>query len=113
MSQSRIETFKTMLQDHPDDALIWYGLANEYVSLEQWSQAIEALRHVIRINPDYPAAYQQLGLAHLNLGDVQEARRVWSEGALVAARNGAVNAEHHINRLLADLKTPSPSSFCA
>src|SRR5262249_28729938 len=36
MSQSRIDAFKEMLQQQPDEVMIWYGLATEYSKLESW-----------------------------------------------------------------------------
>ena len=56
-----------MASAQPDDVMIWYGLGSEYVKLEQWTEAVEALRHVLRINPDYTAAYQMLGSALASL----------------------------------------------
>src|SRR5262249_20813311 len=50
-----------MLKDQPDNEMIWYGLVNEYIKLENWPAAIEAHRNVIRIKPDYTWAYQMLG----------------------------------------------------
>ena len=101
MSQSRIAAFKGLLEEQPDDAMIWYGLANEYVKLQQWTEAAEALRNVIRRSPDSTAAYQLLGSALLNLGKADEARGVWAEGMRVAERTGAWNARGHMERLLA------------
>jgi predicted Zn-dependent protease len=102
MSQSRIEAFKSLLEEQPDEAMIWYGLANEYLKLEEWNEAIVALQNVLRCNAEYTAAYQMLGTALLNQGDRQEARRAWREGIAVAERTGAWNARGHMERLLAD-----------
>jgi hypothetical protein len=33
MTQSRIDAFTAMLKDQPDNEMIWYGLANEYMKL--------------------------------------------------------------------------------
>jgi predicted Zn-dependent protease len=63
MTQSRIDAFTSMLKDQPDNEMIWYGLANEYMKLENWPAAVDALRNVIRIKPDYTSAYQMLGAA--------------------------------------------------
>jgi predicted Zn-dependent protease len=112
MSQSRIEAFTTMLKDQPDNEMIWYGLANEYTKLENWAEAIEALRNVIRIKPDYTSAYQMLGAALVNLGDRDEARRVWMEGITAANRTGAWKARQHMEGLLAGLTAVSEPGFC-
>ncbi len=109
MSQSRIDAFKGLLEEQPDEAMIWYGLASEYIKLESWGEATDALQNVIRCNGDYTAAYQMLGSALLNQGNADEARRVWTEGLEVATRTGAWNARGHMEKLLAQTKV-EPSS---
>ena len=113
MSQSRIEAFEEMVKEQPDDAMIWYGLATEYGKLSDWSKATNALRNVIRCNPDYTAAYQMLGTALQNLGDIEEARRVWMAGIEAATRTGAWKARGHMEGLLAQMKTDSDTEFCS
>ncbi|MFN2455954.1 MAG: tetratricopeptide repeat protein [Pyrinomonadaceae bacterium] len=113
MAQSRIEVFETMARDQPDDALIHYGLATEYTKLERWNDAVESLRNVIRINPDYTAAYQMLGTALANAGHTDEARRAWTNGVASATRTGAWKARQHMEGLLAGMKTDAASGFCA
>ena len=101
MSQSRIDAFTAMLKDQPDNEMIWYGLANEYTKLEKWTEAVDAFRNVIRIKPDYTAAYQMLGSALMTLGEHNEAKRAWTEGIEVAGRTGAWKARQHMEGLLA------------
>jgi predicted Zn-dependent protease len=111
MAQSRIDIFAEMAKQQPEDAMIWYGLASEYVKVEKWGEAANALQNVLRINPDYTAAYQMLGTALMNEGQREEARRVWTEGVEVAGRTGAWKARQHMEGLLAGLSAPG-SEFC-
>jgi Flp pilus assembly protein TadD len=113
MAQSRIDIFRQMAHDQPDDAMIWYGLGSEYFKLEQWGEAVLALRNVLRINPDYTAAYQMLGSALLSLGETEQARRAWADGIETAKRTGAWKAGQHMEGLLAGVKDESGSGFCA
>jgi cytochrome c-type biogenesis protein CcmH/NrfG len=106
-----------MVKQQPDDAMIWYGLASEYVKAERWSEAADALRNVVRINPDYTAAFQMLGTALMNQGQSEEARRIWTQGIEVANRTGAWKARQHIEGLLANVNaassgSASSSEFC-
>jgi predicted Zn-dependent protease len=112
MSQSRIQVFKEMLQQQPDEVMVWYGLATEYSKLANWSEAAEALRNVLRLNPDYTAAYQMLGTALINLGDREGARQMWSRGLEAADRTGAWKARQHLEALLADAAEGSSSELC-
>jgi predicted Zn-dependent protease len=101
-----------MLKDQPDNEMIWYGLANEFTKLEKWPEAVDALRNVIRIKPDYTAAFQMLGSALLIAGERDEARQVWTEGIEVAGRTGAWKARQHMEGLLAGTATEVESGFC-
>ena len=101
-----------MAREQPGDAMIWYGLASEYVKLERWSEAAEALRHVLRLNPDYTAAYQMLGTALWNQGENEEARRAWTDGIATATRTGAWKARQHMEGLLAEAGPASGTGFC-
>jgi predicted Zn-dependent protease len=112
MAQSRIDAFTAMLKDQPDNEMIWYGLANEYMKLENWSAAIDAFRNVIRIKPDYTSAYQMLGSALVKQEGIEEARRVWMEGIEAANRTGAWKARQHMEALLAGLTDEAEPGFC-
>jgi predicted Zn-dependent protease len=119
MSQSRIDAFRSLLEEQPDEAVVWYGLATEYIKLENWTDATNALQNVIRCNPDYTAAYQMLGSAFQSQGKADEARRVWTEGIAVATKMGAWNARGHMEKLLSqsEVASASPnqssSKFCS
>ena len=107
-----------MAESQPDDAMIWYGLANEYVKLERWSEAAEALTRVVRLNADLTAAYQLLGTALVHLGRREEARRAWTQGIETANRTGAWKARQHMEGLLAAEESAAQekdagANFCA
>ena len=113
MAQSKVELFAQMARDQPDNEMVWYGLANEHVKLEQWREAAEALNRVVGLKPDYTAAYQLLGTALANLGEREEARRVWRDGIAVAKRAGAWKAQQHMEGLLANTETEvNPPGLC-
>jgi cytochrome c-type biogenesis protein CcmH/NrfG len=92
-----------MAKQQPGDALVWYGLASEYFKAENWSEAANALERVVQLNPDYTAAYQMLGTAHLNQGRPQDARRAWEKGIEASHRTGAWKARQHMEGLLAGM----------
>jgi predicted Zn-dependent protease len=111
MSQDRIPIFESMAQDQPDNVMVWYGLASEYVKVERWSEAAAALQKVVEINPDYTAAYQMLGTALLSLGNAEAAAQAWSTGIDAAVRTGAWKARDHMKGLMAGIRPDS--DFCS
>ncbi|MEJ7618261.1 MAG: hypothetical protein WKF30_15140 [Pyrinomonadaceae bacterium] len=100
MSQSRIDALVEMVKNDQENELIWCGLANEYAKAEMWSAAAESLDRVVRLKPDYTAAYQLLGTVLNHQGKAAEARNVWAEGIKVAARTGAWKARQHMESLM-------------
>ena len=101
-----------MVQQQPDEVMIWYGLGSELFKVERWAEAAEALATVIRLNPDYTAAYQMLGSALNSEGKREEARAIWQKGIEVADRTGAWKARQHLEGLLASPKTSDENEFC-
>jgi tetratricopeptide (TPR) repeat protein len=113
--QSRIDIFAEMVKQQPADAMIWYGLASEYVKVERWIEAADALRKVVELNPDYTAAYQMLGTALLSQGAAEDARRAWKKGIEAADRTGAWKARQHMEGLLKGTQTQTDAAaanFC-
>jgi predicted Zn-dependent protease len=100
MVQSKIEIFTAMLAEQPENAMIWYGLASEQYKLENWVEAVKALRQVVSLNPDYTAAYQMLGTALAKNDDLAGAQQAWRDGIEAAGRTGAWKAGQHMQALL-------------
>jgi len=60
MAEDRLKALLAIAEAQPEEVMIWYGLANEYVKLERWQEAVDALRRTVALNPDYTSAYQML-----------------------------------------------------
>jgi len=101
MAEDRIKALLAIAEAQPEEVMIWYGLANEYVKLERWQEAVDALRRTVALNAEYTSAYQMLGTAMMKLGRREDARLAWIEGIEVAGRTGAWNARQHMESLLA------------
>ena len=93
-----------MVKQDPAQPMVWYGLASEYLKLERWADAADALRNCILHNADYTAAYQILGTALMNTGEREAARGAWTTGVEVATRTGAWKAKQHMEGLLAGIQ---------
>ena len=114
MAEDRLKALLAIAEAQPEEVMIWYGLANEYVKLERWQEAVDALRRTLALNPDYTSAYQMLGTALMNLEQSEAARVAWTDGVAVATRTGAWKARDHMERLLADATDSSANGgLCA
>jgi predicted Zn-dependent protease len=77
---SRIETFKQMLESDPENTMVLFGLANEYMKAEHWQDAVETLTNYLDKADDEGAAYGMLARAFEKLGRRDEARASYERG---------------------------------
>jgi predicted Zn-dependent protease len=83
-----IEAFENMLTQGRDDALLRFSLGNAYLQQNRPLQAIEHLRAALRHDPDYSAAWKQLGNALTAAERPDEALAAYDQGVRVAQQKG-------------------------
>lgn len=88
MNDSKIETLKTLVEKNPNNPLGRYGLANEYLKLEMYREAIEQIEAYLKLKDDQGAVYRILGEALLKLGKKEEAKEAYRKGIEAAERHG-------------------------
>jgi predicted Zn-dependent protease len=88
MSVSKIETLKALVEKNPNNPLGRYGLANEYLKLEMYEEAIEQIEAYLKLKEDQGAVYRMLGEALLKLGRREEAKEVYRKGIEAAKHHG-------------------------
>ncbi len=96
MATSRIEMFRQMLESEPENSMVRFGLANEYLKAGQHAEAVEALEEYLRRAEDEGAAYGMLARALEKLGRRDEARAAYERGIKAAlAHNHPSMAEDY------------------
>lgn len=88
MAASRIDTFKQMLESDPDNTLVRFGLANEYLKAEQYEEAIDALNNYLQRADDEGAAFGMLARAYEKVGMREAARESYLRGIEAADKHG-------------------------
>lgn len=88
MTSPKLETFRSMVAKHPDNALARFGLANEALKAELYEEAVENLRAYIGMHEDEGNAYGRLAQALERLGRRDEARDALHQGIDAAGRFG-------------------------
>ena len=88
MSNSKIENLKALVEKNPDNPLGRYGLANEYLKLEMYEDAIEQIEAYLKLKDDQGAVYRMLGEALLKLGRKEDAKEAYKKGIEAAHRHG-------------------------
>ena len=91
---ARIEMLTSMLGSDPGDLFMNYALAVEYMADHREADAEAQFKKVLALEPDYIAAYYQLGKLYESQGNIQEALsffRTGLEKARLKKDNKAIN----------------------
>jgi predicted Zn-dependent protease len=88
MATSRIETFKQMLESDPENVLVRFGLANEYLKAERYEEAIAAFNDYLQRADDEGAAFGMLARAYEKTGQRERAREAYLRGIEAANLHG-------------------------
>jgi predicted Zn-dependent protease len=88
MAASRIETFKQMLESDPENTLVRFGLANEYLKAGLYEEAIGALNDYLQRADDEGAAFGMLARALERVGRRDDAREAYQRGIEAAELHG-------------------------
>jgi Tfp pilus assembly protein PilF len=83
---SRIDLLKGFLEENPKDSFSRYALALEYIKLGQLDDSRREFESVRDNDPDYLAAYYQLGQLYQRMGLKHEAEKTFRTGITVATR---------------------------
>lgn len=102
-----LANFERMLAAGKDNALLRFGLGNEYLKAGDPATAIKHLRSALAFDPGYSAAWKLLGRALAEAEEPAEALGVYREGIAAAAKKGDKQAmkemQVHARRLAKQL----------
>lgn len=97
METPRSEMFRKLLQRDESNPMVLYSLGNELFKEGRHAEARDHLKRAVENKPDYSVAYRTLGRAHFELGEDDEAKRVFEEGRRVAGANGDLQTVREID----------------
>ncbi|MGI8542685.1 MAG: tetratricopeptide repeat protein [Aridibacter sp.] len=84
----RIEVFKQMLESEPSNAMVLFGLANEYLKAENYQDGIKTLKEYLEKADDEGAAYGMLAKAYEATGESEKAKSAYEKGIEVSNQHG-------------------------
>lgn len=96
----RLAFLEKLTTSGSDDPMAWYGLAQEYRSLERHDDALAAFQTLRGKHPGYVAQYLMCGQMLEKMGRVDDARE-WLKAGIDAAR--AKRDAHALSELEAAL----------
>jgi len=88
MTTSRIELFKQLLINDPENTTVMFGLAKEYEKTGRNEELIETLNRYIDASDDEGNAFGMLASAYERLGKRDEAKQAYKRGIETAQRHG-------------------------
>jgi Fe-S cluster biosynthesis and repair protein YggX len=107
-SASRIEQFKKMAQDDPNNELGHFSLGRAYLDAGNFTESASCLRRCLEINPKLSKAYQLLATALLKLDQKDAAIAQLTAGVLIAHERGDVMPKNDMLAQLKQLGAPVP-----
>jgi len=102
--KSRREMLEQFLAEKPSDAFARYGLALECVKLGDDAAAVEHFQKLLEMHPKYVGGYFQFGQLLSRLGRLDEARKILSDGIIVAQQAGDMHARDQMQAALTLLR---------
>ncbi len=100
---ARIEQFRKMANDDPNNELGHFSLGREYLNAGQWSEAVQSLERALSINPNLSKAYQLVGQALLEQGQRDRAIERLTAGVTKADERGDILPRNEMTRMLQQL----------
>lgn len=104
MERTRLEMLEQFVKDSPKDSFCWYGLALEYKSLGRIDEAVQTLKRLVEMDPDYSSAFLQLGNL-LRDSSPSEAKAIFQRGVQAAQRKGEWKNKSEMEAALQELES--------
>lgn len=102
MTNPRIENLQRMLEKHPDDARLRFGLALEYEKAGRWEDVAHHLEQYLQRTEDEGNAWGRLGAALRRLDRHDEARAAYRKGIEAATRHNHPTMAAEFEEVLAE-----------
>ena len=100
----RREVLEEFVARQPSDAFARYGLALECSKLGDHSAAASHFQALLEAHPEYVPGYFQFAQLLVRLGRLEEARKLLSDGIVVAQKSGDIHARDEMQAALDSLR---------
>jgi tetratricopeptide (TPR) repeat protein len=100
----RIARLKTFIDQYPADMFSRHALAMEFVKFGQYPEALEAMVSLLAADENHSGTYYHLGKLYEQLGDHDNAIRIYEKGIFIAGKVRAENDLRELKGALSQLK---------
>ena len=105
---ARIEQFRKMAHDDPNNELGHFSLGRALMDAGQFDEAVASIDRALAINPNLSKAYELAATALLRLNRRDDAIARLTAGVKVADTRGDVMPRNAMTKMLQDLGAPVP-----
>jgi predicted Zn-dependent protease len=107
MDTERLQQFQALIALEPHDTVLRFGLGELYIEAGDFVGAAEQFAEIVRLDPQYSAAYRYLGQAYAALDRPAEAEAVFQRGIAVAEARGDLQTAKEMQVFLRRLHKPA------
>ena len=100
----RLEGLLEFYKKDPNDPFTLYGLALEYMSVQQFDNAEEYFQQLLDNDPGYVAGYMQYAQLKEKQDRIDEAKELYSRGIEAANKTGDKKSAKEMEDFLSDLE---------
>ncbi len=104
MTNPRLESFRAMVASNPGNPLARFGLANEALKAELWSEAVDNLQAYLASYDDEGNGYGRLAQGLERVGRIEEARQALRDGIAAAYRFGHAGLANELSARLDEME---------
>lgn len=108
MDAERVAQFQALIALEPEDTVLRFGLGELYVEAGDFARAAEQFAEIVRLDPQYSAAYRYLGQSYAALEQRTEARQIFACGIAVAETRGDLQTAKEMRVFLRRLDQQTP-----
>lgn len=101
--KNRLESLLELYKKDPLDSFLIYGIALEYISLNDFQKAEEYLRNLLKSDPAYVPGFMQLGRVLENQNKLEQAKAIYNEGINAANKSGDRKSAKEMEEFLDEL----------
>ena len=102
--EQRLEAFRKIVEQRPDEPFARYSLAMTYRTLGQGEEAVREFEALSRRAPDYVPTYLMMGQVLEGLGRAAEAAEAYERGIAAATRMNDQHARTELGQALEVLR---------
>ncbi len=99
----RLSGLLELYRKDPQDSFVIYGIALEYKSKKDYSEAEKYFKILIEKDPSYVPAYMQFAILKEETNELTEAKEIYGKGIKIAKQQGDNHAAQEMEEFLDEL----------